>query len=318
MMFENSNTIYDCVILGAGPAGLSSALYCARGNVNCAIIDTSCLGGAPMNYCDIENYLGFQKLSGYELAQNFVRHVQNFDIPKFEYEEIEYTSLKDEIKKIKTYDREFLTHSVILATGAKPKKLGIQGEEEFLGRGVSYCAVCDGAFYKDKVVAVVGGGNSALDEAIYLSQFAKKVYIIHRRDTLRADKIAQKRVFENKKIELILNFTPVEIKGEKKVEEIILKNVLDNSTSPLKIDGVFPYIGLEANSKLFQEEIETDKNGFILTDKYMKTNLKNVYAIGDVRNTPLRQVITAVSDGAIAGVEVSKNISILKEKVKVQ
>lgn len=308
--------VFDCVILGGGPAGLSAALYLKRANVDCAIVDTSAIGGAPANYCEIENYLGFSKINGFELCEKFEEHVDNFEAQKFPYEEIESVDLISPVKKIKTKENVFLAKTVIIATGAKPKKLNIKGEAEFLSHGVSYCAVCDGAFYKDKTVCVVGGGNSALEEAIYLTKFAKKVYIIHRRDGFRADEIVQKRAMENKKIEFLLNYVPTEILGNEKVESIKILNVLTSKTTEIKTDGVFPYIGIEPNVEYFSGQIEEDKNGFIVTDSSMRTNLEGVFAVGDVRNTPLRQVITAVSDGAVAGVEAGKFLMNLKEAVK--
>ncbi len=312
---DKKSKIFDCVILGGGPAGLSSALYCARANLKSAIVDISTLGGTPFNYCEIENYLGFDKIEGDKLCEKFENHIDNFDIEKFPFEEIEEVDLVSPIKKIKTLDREFLAKTVIIATGAKAKKLGVKGELEYIGKGVSYCAVCDGAFYKDKIVSVVGGGNSALEEALYLTRFAKKVYLIHRRDKFRADEIVQKRVFDNKKIELVLNSVVEEIIGDKKVIEIRILDSLSNKTKNIKTDGVFPYIGLEPNVEHFASQVELDKLGFIKTDCSMKTSVQGVFAIGDVRNTPLRQVITAVSDGAIAGVEVAKYIINQKEAV---
>lgn len=300
------NKFFDCIILGGGPAGLSAALYSARAGLKSAIIDESAIGGTPTNYCEIENYLGFSKIQGYELCEKFENHVDMFDIEKFPYEEIQEPDLVSPIKTIKTLDKEFSAKSVIIATGASSKKLGVKGEIENIGRGVSYCAVCDGAFYKDKITTVVGGGNSALEEALYLTRFASKVYLIHRRDEFRADEIIQKRVRENKKIELVLNSTVEEIFADKFVEKIKIKNTKTNEISYIETQGVFPYIGLTPNSKMFSTQVKTDNQGFIETDCSMKTNLEGVYAIGDVRTTPLRQVITAVSDGAIAGVEVSK------------
>ncbi len=311
-----SNKIFDCIILGGGPAGLSSALYCARGNLDCAIIDISSIGGTPVNYCEIENYLGFDKIKGFELCEKFENHINNFNITKLEYEEITKVDLKSNIKTITTKNSTYRAKTVIIATGAKPKKLNIKGEVENIGKGVSYCAVCDGAFYKDKVVMVVGGGNSALEEALYLTTFAKKVYLMHRRDEFRADKIIQKRVQENKKIELILNSIPLEIMADKTVNSVKILNNQTNKEKIIKIDGIFPYIGIEPNIELFLHQVNFDKFGFIITDNTMKTNLEGVYAIGDVRNTPLRQVITAVSDGAVAGVEVSKYLLNLKETMK--
>lgn len=297
---------FDCIILGGGPAGLSSALYCARSGLKAAIVDNNAIGGMPGNYCEIENYLGFNKIEGYKLCEKFENHVDAFEIEKFPYEEIQKIDLISKIKTIETLERKFSAKTIIIATGASPKKLNIKGEIENISKGLSYCAVCDGAFYKDKVVSVVGGGNSALEEALYLTRFASKVYLIHRRDEFRADDIIQKRVFENDKIELVLSSSPIEVLADKKVTGLRVKNLKTNKTKDLALDGVFPYIGLEPNSSFFASQIKVDEFGFIKTDMTMKTSVEGVYAIGDVRNTPLRQVITAVADGAIAGVEVSK------------
>lgn len=305
---------FDCIILGGGPAGLSCALYCARAGIKCAIIDGACLGGMPINYCEIENYLGFKKIQGWQLCENFVEHINEFDIEKFEYEEIQSVELNDKIKTIKTLNGEFCAPCVVIALGTSPKKLGIKGEIENIGKGVSYCAVCDGAFYKDKVVAVVGGGNSALEEALYLSKIAKKVYLIHRRNEFRADKIIQERIKSEEKIELVLSSNVVEILSEEKVCALVVQK--ENEKIKLDVDGVFMYVGLEANSQLFSKQIEMDANGFIKTNEKMQTNKKDVFAIGDIRLTPLRQVITAVSDGAIAGVEVGKCL-FKKQQIKI-
>jgi len=310
-----SKKIYDCIILGGGPAGLSGALYAKRSGLKTAIVDIDAIGGTPTNYCEIENYLGFNKIQGFELCEKFENHIDEFNVEKFPYEEIQNIDLISPIKKIKTLNGEFSAKTIIIATGAKSKKLGIKGELENIGRGVSYCAVCDGAFYKDKVVAVIGGGNSALEEALYLTKHAKRVYLIHRRDTFRADKIVQDKVFENKKIELVLNSIPIEVIAENKVEAIKIKNVKTEEFSKIKTDGIFPYIGLEPNIEMFGAQLKLDESGFIITDVAMKTNIDGVYAVGDVRKTPLRQVITAVSDGAIAGVEASKYLMNLKEEI---
>ena len=306
---------FDCIILGAGPAGLSSALYCARSGLKTALIDISAVGGAPVNYCEIENYLGFNKIQGFELCEKFESHVGEFNIEKFEYEEIQSIDLISPIKKVTTLNGEFCAKTVIIATGARNKKLNVKGEIENIGRGVSYCAVCDGAFYKDKGVAVVGGGNSALEEALYLTKFVKKVYLIHRREEFRAEKIVQDKVRENKKIELVLNSTVQEILADSKVKSVVVKNLKTEKISEIKIDGIFPYIGLEPNIEMFSAQLKLDEQGFIITDNTMRTNIDGVFAIGDVRNTPLRQVITAVSDGAIAGVEAAKYLMNLKEEI---
>lgn len=304
---------FDVVILGGGPAGFSAGIYTARGNVSTAILDVSMLGGQPSNYLELENYPAFMKIGGFELMEKFEEHADMFGVQKFPMQEIEFIDLVSSPKIIRTKDVEFRAKSVIIATGAKPMKLGVKGEEEFVGRGVSYCAVCDGAFYKDKVVAIVGGGNSAVEEAIYLTKFASKVYIIHRRDELRADKIIQDRAAKNEKIEFVLNSVVCEIQGQDLVNNLILKNAKTDEMFNLAVDGVFPYIGITPNVENISGQITQDKAGFIITDETMKTSIDGVFAIGDVRKTPLRQVITAASDGAIAGVYAVKYIESLKE-----
>lgn len=304
---------FDVVILGGGPAGFSAGIYTARGNVSTAILDVSMLGGQPSNYLELENYPAFMKIGGFELMEKFEEHADMFGVQKFPMQEIEFIDLVSLPKIVKTKEAEFRAKSVIIATGAKPMKLGVKGEEEFIGRGVSYCAVCDGAFYKDKVVAIVGGGNSAVEEAIYLTKFASKVYIIHRRDELRADKIIQDRAAKNEKIEFVLNSVVCEIQGQDLVNNLILKNTKTDEMFNLAVDGVFPYIGITPNVENISGQITQDKAGFIITDETMKTSIDGVFAVGDVRKTPLRQVITAASDGAIAGVYAVKYIESLKE-----
>ncbi len=305
-MTEKTEKIFDVVILGSGPAGFSAAIYSARGSLKTAILDINMFGGQPSNYLEIENYPGFSLIGGYELMEKFEEHADKFGVEKFPMVQIERISLTGEIKEIETNDTIFKAKSVILATGAQPKKLNIKGEDEFKGRGVSYCAVCDGAFYKDKTVAVVGGGNSAIEEAIYLTKFAQKVYIVHRRDTLRADKIIQERAFSNEKIEFVYNSLPVEIKGTNTVEKLVVKNVSTKQDKELEVNGVFPYIGLTPNTEMFNGQIKQNEQGFIETDINMQTSVPGVYAIGDVRNTPLRQVVTAAADGAIAACSATK------------
>lgn len=303
--------IFDVVILGGGPAGFSAAIYAARGAVSTAIVDVNMLGGQPSNYLELENYPGFRLVGGYDLMEKFEEHADKFGVKKFPMQEIEKVDLAQ--KKIYTKEYEFSAKSIIIATGAQPQKLGVLGEKEFVGRGVSYCAVCDGAFYKDKAVAVVGGGNSAIEEAIYLTKFAKKVYVIHRRDKLRADKIIQERAFKNQKIEFIWNSTVFEIQGENTVKSILLKDTQTDKTSKLDVDGIFPYIGISPNTELFSGQLNQDKYGFIITDTTMATSVDGVYSIGDVRNTPLRQVVTAASDGAIGATYALRYIEQTKE-----
>ena len=313
-MSEKNVLQYDVVILGGGPAGLSAAIYAARGQAKTAVIDISMFGGQPSNYLELENYPALGKIGGYDMMEKFEEHADMFNIDKYPMLEIEKVDLIPDTKIIETKDSIFETKTVIIATGAQARKLGIKGEKEFAGRGVSYCAVCDGAFYKDKKVAVVGGGNAAVEEGAYLTKFANKVYIIHRRDSLRADKIVQQRAFNNNKVEFVFDTIPVEIKGSNNVEELVVKNVKTNEQSELKVDGVFPYIGFTPNVDYINAQLKQDDAGFIITDEYMQTSVKGVYAVGDVRNTPLRQVITAASDGAIAGCFATRYLDEIKEK----
>ena len=304
---------FDTVILGGGPAGLSAGIYASRGAVSTAIIDTSMLGGQPSNYLELENYPGFPLVGGFDLMEKFEEHADKFGVQKFPMQEIESVDLKSTPKVIKTKEAEFRAKTVIIACGAQPMKLGVPGEAEFVGRGVSYCAVCDGAFYKNKVVAVVGGGNAAVEEAMYLTKFADKVYVIHRRNELRADKIVQERAFKNERIEFIWDSVVKEIKGADLVNTAVLENVKTHEISNLQVDGVFPYIGMTPNIESISGQVEQDANGFIITDETMKTSIDGVYAAGDVRKTPLRQVITAASDGAVSAVYAVKYLESIRE-----
>lgn len=304
---------FDTVILGGGPAGLSAAIYASRGAVSTAIVDLNMLGGQPSNYLELENYPGFQVIGGFDLMEKFEEHADKFGVNKFPMQEIQSVDLKN--KKIITNEYEFSAGTIIIATGAQPMKLNVPGEKEFVGRGVSYCAVCDGAFYKSKVVAVVGGGNAAVEEAMYLTKFADKVYVIHRRNELRADRIVQERAFKNEKIEFIWDSVVKEIKGDSLVNTVVLENVKTKELSNLAVNGVFPYIGMTPNVELFNGQLEQDSRGFIMTDETMSTSVEGVFAIGDVRTTPLRQVITAASDGAVGAVYAVKYLETHKEAV---
>lgn len=308
--------IFDTVILGGGPAGLSAAIYSARGANSTLIIDTCVLGGQPTNYLELENYPALGKINGFELMEKFEEHANLFGIQSLVMQEIVSVDLKSNPKVVVTKECTINARSVIIATGAKPMKLGVEGELEFLGRGVSYCAVCDGAFYKDKTIAVVGGGNSALEEALYLTKFAQKVYLIHRRDSFRADKIVQDRVFSNPKIEIIYDTVVEKILGKELVNALVLKDVNSEVISMLPVAGVFPYIGISPNVELFIGQVEQDAKGFIVTNSLMETSLEGVFAVGDVRDTPLRQVITAAADGAVAAVFAAKYLETNSKTIK--
>lgn len=302
---------FDTIILGGGPAGLSAAIYASRGAVSTAIVDLNMLGGQPSNYLELENYPGFQVIGGYDLMEKFEEHADKFGVKKFPMQEIQSVDLKT--KTIVTNEYEFRAKTIIIATGAQPMKLGVPGEKEFVGRGVSYCAVCDGAFYRNKVVAVVGGGNAAVEEAMYLTKFADKVYVIHRRNELRADKIVQERAFKNEKIEFVWDSVVKEIKGDNLVNTVVLENVKTKEISNLSVNGVFPYIGMTPNVENISGQLQQDARGFVVTDETMSTSVEGVFAIGDVRTTPLRQVITAAADGAVGAVYAVKYLETLKE-----
>lgn len=302
---------FDIVILGGGPAGLSAGIYSARSNASTAILDITMMGGQPSNYLELENYPGFPIIGGYELMEKFEEHVDKFNVQKFPMVEIKNINLTSNPKIIETEENTFYAKSVIIACGAKAKKLGVKGEQEYIGRGVSYCAVCDAAFYRDKIVTVVGGGNTAIEEGMYLTKFANKVYIVHRRNELRADKIIQERAFNNDKLEFVWNSKVVEIQGEDTVNSVILENIKTGGITKLETDGVFPYIGFTPNVEGISGQVQQDSNGFIITDSTMQTSERGVFAAGDIRNTPLRQVITASSDGAVSAVYASKYLETL-------
>lgn len=304
---------FDTVILGGGPAGLSAAIYAARGAASTAIIDKSMLGGQPTNYLELENYPGFGIIDGFDLMEKFEQHADRFGVKKFPMQEIAEIDLTSKTKTIKTNEATFKAKTVIIATGAQSKKLGVPGEKEFVGRGVSYCAVCDGAFYRDKVVAVIGGGNSAIEEAMYLTKFASKVYVIHRRDSLRAEKIIQERAFKNDRIEFVFDTIPKEILGDDLVNTIVLENAKTKQITNLQVDGVFPYIGFSPNIEGIDGQLKQDEAGFIVTNENMQTSQEGVFAVGDIRTTPLRQVITAASDGAVGAVYAIKYLEEFEE-----
>lgn len=291
---------YDVIIIGAGPAGLSAAIYSARGGLKTAIFEKAIVGGQINVTDEVENYPGFEEsLSGFELTSKMRAQAERFGAEFFD-EEIIAMGLEGLCKVIETTAGKYRAKSVVICTGAHPRRLNVPGEERLTGRGVSYCATCDGALYRDKTVAVIGGGDSAIEEGIFLTRFAKKVYVIHRRDELRAQKIIQNRAFNNPKMEFIWDTVVQEIHGENRLEKLELVNRKTKEISELAVDGVFIYVGILPNNELLESRIELDNGGFVLTDEYMHTNVPGIYAAGDIRHTVLRQVVTATSDGAIA------------------
>lgn len=301
--------MYDVIIIGAGPAGLTAGIYAARGGLKTAIVELAMPGGQAASTEKIENYPGFPEgINGYELMNAFHQQAITFGV-EFIFEEVQHLDLKASIKKIQTDSRVLEARSVIVAAGSKPRLLGVPGEDVFRGRGVSYCATCDGAFFKGKKVVVVGGGDAAIEEGAYLTKFAEEVTIVHRRTGFRASQIAIKRAQENPKVRFELNTTVEEILGSDHVEGVRLRNVVSGETREISADGVFVYVGTEPNAQFIHGEINTDDRGYILTDARLQTNIEGVFAAGDIRNTPLRQVATAVGDGALAAVEVEKYLA---------
>ncbi len=297
--------MYDVIIIGAGPAGLTAAIYTSRAKLRTLIIEKMIPGGQVTTTHLVENYPGFiEPINGFVLMNNFQKQAQNFGAEIITSKEVNSIEKNDSIFIVKTPDKQFTSKTILIATGAKFKSLGIPGEEKFKGRGVSYCATCDGAFFKDKEVAVIGGGNSALEEALFLTKFVKKVYLIHRRHQFRADKIFQDRVKENEKIETILNYVPVSINGENEVESITIEERDTKERKELKVDGVFFFIGLSPNSEFIKNFVETDENGYIIVNENFETNVKGCFAAGDVIKKKVRQIATAVGDGAAAGVNI--------------
>ncbi len=301
--------MYDTMIIGAGPAGMTAALYAARSNLKVALLERGIYGGQMNNTAEIENYPGYARISGPELAEKMFEPLENLGVEHL-FGQVEKIEDHGDYKKIIIEDEVFETKTVILAPGANHRHLGVPGEEEYNSRGVSYCAVCDGAFFRDEDLLVVGGGDSAVEEAIFLTRFAKSVTIVHRRDQLRAQKLLQERAFANEKISFIWDSVVKEIKGDdRRVTSVVFENVKTGQISESDFGGVFVYVGLDPVSDFVKDLGICDEAGWIMTDQHMKTAIDGIYAIGDVRQKDLRQITTAVGDGAVAGQEVYKYIT---------
>ena len=295
--------VYDVVILGAGPAGLTSGIYCARAGLKTVIIENGAPGGQASITPNIENYPGIDSTPGFKLVKDMMDQCTKFGV-EFVYDQIKTIILNGPIKTITTDFNTVEGKSVIIATGAHPRKLGLENEDKFLGRGISYCATCDGGFYKNKVVAVVGGGDTAVEDALYLQKFASKVYLIHRRDALRAHgTMADKLLSSN--VEVIWDTVLTKLNGENKLNNITIYNKKTNSTSSLDVDGVFVAVGQIPSSDLI--DVNKDENGYIMAnERTLETNIDGVFVAGDVRVKDLRQIVTATADGAIASNQVFK------------
>lgn len=295
---------YDVIVIGAGPGGMTAALYASRANLKVAMLDRGVYGGNMNNTAEIENYPGFKTIMGPDLSEEMYQSATNFGA-EFVYGNVEKIEVLDEkTKLVKTDSGELEAPVVIIATGSESRKLGVPGEEQYGGRGVSYCAVCDGAFYKNRDVVVIGGGDSAVEEGMYLANLTSSVNVVHRRDSLRAQKILQERAFKNDKIKFTWDTVVEEIQGdEQKVTGVKAKNVKTGETTIIPADGVFIYVGSIPMTAPFQDLGIADDKGWIVTNDKMETSIPGVYAIGDVRQKTLRQITTAVGDGGIAGQE---------------
>ena len=298
--------VYDVAVIGAGPAGLTAALYAARARLSTVVVEKMFPGGQAALTDIIENYPGFTEgISGIQLADAMKRQAERFGA-EFTNGDVERIEKNDDLITVFLKGESIKAKTVILAAGAQPRKLGVKGEKEFTGRGISYCATCDGAFYKDKPIAVVGGGDTAIQEALYLTRFASEIYVIHRRDQLRATKVLQERAFKNEKIKFVWDSVVKEIKGEGTVDEVVVENVKTGKLDSLRVDGIFIAIGHIPNTDFVKDLVQLNEQGYVITDAYMATNVPGIFAAGDMRQKDLRQVVTAVSDGAIAAVEAGK------------
>lgn len=300
---------FDVIIIGAGPAGYTAAIYTSRAKRDTLIISGILPGGQLMLTTEVENFPGFASgIMGPELMTTMRQQAERMGTAIID-DEVVNVDFKHKPFKILTYSEEYEADAVIIATGATPRKIGAKGEQEFSARGVSYCATCDGPFFKNQEIVVAGGGDSAMEEAIFLTKFANKVHVIHRKDTLRASKVMQDRAFENKKIQFHWNTVIDEIKGSQKVTQITVKDVTTNKVNTLEVGGLFVAIGHEPNTKLFQGQIDFDGQGYIALKNHTQTNVEGVFAAGDVHDHRYRQAVTAAAFGCMAAIDVDKYLS---------
>ena len=303
--------MYDIIIVGGGPAGLTASIYALRAKKSVLLIERYMPGGQVVQTGKIENYPGFKSIDGMELSNLMFEQASDLGLETIYSDVIEY-DINSKIKKIKTYDGTFESKTLVLAMGAVARQLDVENEKKYIGKGISYCATCDGNFYKDKVVAVVGGGNTSFEDCLYLADIVSKIYLIHRRDEFRGDVYTLQKLKEyekNGKIEFVLNSVVKSLNGDDKLRSVVVENKLDKKEREIVIDGLFVAIGRRPDTNLIQDKINLDENGYILTDENMRTNVEGVYAIGDVRQKRLRQIVTACSDGAIASVDIIDYIS---------
>lgn len=291
--------IYDLIIVGAGPAGMTASIYASRANMSVLMLERKYPGGQMQSTEEIENYTGYEHITGPELSEKMFEHSKKFGT-EFAFGNITKIEVKEDLKFVTAGSTVYIAKTVIVATGCEHRNLNVPGEKEFSGKGVSYCAVCDGAFFRNKEVVVVGGGDSAVEEALYLSNLVSKVTIVHRRDELRAQKIIQDRAFAKDNIEFIWDSVVTEIKGERKVSSVEVRNVKTEEISSIPTDGIFIYVGRLPQTNDFTDLGITNSSGYIPTNEKLETTIPGIFAAGDVREKEIRQVVTATSDGAIA------------------
>jgi len=301
--------MHDVIIIGAGPAGYTAGIYCSRARHDTLLISGILPGGQLMNTTDVENYPGFSDgIMGPDLMTVMRKQTEKMGT-KIIDDEVTSVDFKNRPLKVKTASEEFEARAVIVCTGANPRKIGLKGEQTFAGKGVSYCATCDGAFFRDQELIVVGGGDSAMEEAIFLTKFASVVHIVHRKEEFRASKIMQERALSNEKIKVHFNFTVKEIHGDQKFQQVVLNNTKTNEDKILEAGGLFIAIGHEPNSAIFQDQIELDGNGYIIIKNNTETSVTGVFCAGDVHDHRYRQAVTAAGFGCMAAIDVDKYLS---------
>ena len=311
---EKREVLRDLIIIGAGPAGLTAGIYAGRAQLEPLILVGKSLGGQAASTSEMENYPGFPDgTTGAELVERVHRQAERFGA-RMEYDEAIAVDLRVHPFRVKTYSKELAAKALIVASGASSRKLGVPGEVELIGHGVSYCGTCDGFFFRGREIVVVGGGDSALEEALFLTRFASRVRVIHRRDQLRASYILQERARRNEKIEFIWNSVVTQINGTSEVESVTLRNVVSGEDSVLPTEGVFVFIGHSPNSEIFRGQLEMDENGYIITNKLTHTNVKGVFAAGEVADPVFRQNVTSAGEGARAAIEANKWLAELEDR----